>query len=87
MLSMHYANAVKWRVLYLAWMRKGDAAHTVLVTDIPGTQSGTVVGRIYEVRLSPSLLNHKMRPCSWASELSLSLSLHTPRLNCSFCCI
>jgi hypothetical protein len=52
MLWKHYENAVRWRVLYLAWTRKGDSAHTVLVTDIPGTKSGTVIGRINDVRLS-----------------------------------
>ena len=50
MLWKHYEETVKWRVMYLAWTRKGDAAHTVLVTDIPGTASGTIIGRLNDVR-------------------------------------
>jgi hypothetical protein len=57
MLWAHYEETVKWRMLYLAWTRKGDAAHTVLVTDIPGTVSGTVIGRINDACPPPPLIS------------------------------
>jgi hypothetical protein len=50
MLWTQYEEALKWRIVYLSWMRKGDAAHTVLVQDIPGTPNGTIIGRLYDVR-------------------------------------
>ena len=51
MLWDHYKETLRWRILYLAWTRKGDAGHTVLVTDIPGNPSGTIFGRINDVCL------------------------------------
>ena len=50
MLWDHYKESIRWRILYLSWTRKGDAGHTVLLQDIPGTTSGTIVGRIHDVR-------------------------------------
>jgi hypothetical protein len=50
MLWDHYKEQIRWRVLYLSWTRKGDAGHTVLVQDIPGNPSGTIVGRLNDVR-------------------------------------
>lgn len=50
LLWTHWQEALKWRIVYLAETRKDDAAHTVLVRDIPGTPSGTPIGRIYDVR-------------------------------------
>ena len=49
MLWEHWQDALKWRILYLAWKRRGDSAHTVMVTDIAGTPHGTIIGRIYDV--------------------------------------
>eukprot|EP00892_Ulva_mutabilis_P005047 jgi/Ulvmu1/2914/UM147_0012.1 len=48
MMWAHWQEALKWRILYLAWKRKGDSAHTILVQDIPGTPHGTIIGRIYD---------------------------------------
>lgn len=50
MLWQHWIQALKWRVLYFARTRKGEAAHTVLVQDIPGTAQGTIIGRLNDVR-------------------------------------
>lgn len=50
MMWAHWQEALKWRILYLAWKRRGDSAHTILVQDIPGTPHGTIIGRIYDVR-------------------------------------
>lgn len=52
MVWKHYSAASDWRVLYLAWTRKGDAGHTVLLRDIPGTVHGTVIAKIAGVRRS-----------------------------------
>ena len=49
MLWDHYRESLRWRILYLAWSRKGEMGHTVLVQDIPGNPSGTIVGRIHDV--------------------------------------
>lgn len=49
-------SAVAWRVRYLSSTRKGAESHTIMVQDIPGTLSGTFVGRVYEVR-TPSVLS------------------------------
>jgi len=51
MVWKHYSAASDWRVLYLAWTRKGDAGHTVLLRDIPGTVHGTLVAKIAGVRI------------------------------------
>lgn len=48
MLWAYWQESLKWRILYLAWKRKGDSAHTILVQDIAGTPHGTVIGRIYD---------------------------------------
>jgi hypothetical protein len=53
----HWKQALQWRILYLARSRKGDASHTVLITDIPGTPQGTIFGRIFDVCSSLALLH------------------------------
>ena len=50
MLWHHWKVSLKWRLIYYARTRKGEAAHTVLITDIPGTPQGTILGRIADVR-------------------------------------
>lgn len=50
-------SAVAWRVRYLSSTRKGAESHTIMVQDIPGTLSGTFVGRVYEVQTPLSLSN------------------------------
>ena len=50
MLWKHWEESLKWRIVYLAETRKDDAAHTLLVRDIPGTPHGTPIGRLYDVR-------------------------------------
>ena len=35
LLWTHYRQQINWRILYLSWLRRGDAGHTVLVRDIP----------------------------------------------------
>ena len=50
MLWDHYQESLRWRILYLAWTRKGETGHTVLVQDVPGNPSGTIVGRVNDVR-------------------------------------
>lgn len=50
LLWKHWQESLKWRILYLAETRKDDAAHTLLVRDIPGTPHGTPIGRLYDVR-------------------------------------
>ena len=37
MLWQHYEETIAWRVLHLAWLRRGDEGHTVLVQDVPTT--------------------------------------------------
>jgi hypothetical protein len=36
MLWNHYRQTINWRILYLSWLRRGDAGHAVYVRDIPG---------------------------------------------------
>jgi hypothetical protein len=52
MLWTHYKDMVKWRIHYFSRIRQEDVAHTVLLRDIPGTPQGTVVGRVYDVRIT-----------------------------------
>ena len=50
LLWAHWRQALKWRLIYYARTRKGEANHTVYVTDIPGTPQGTILGRLHDVR-------------------------------------
>ena len=49
-LLWHYhKQAVQLRIHYLATTKRGGESHSVLVTDIPGTSYGTMLGRALQV--------------------------------------
>ena len=64
MMWAHWQEALKWRILYLAWKRRGDSAHTILVQDIPGTPHGTIIGRIYDVWAPLLAVPYHMHDCT-----------------------
>ena len=50
LMSNHWKEAIKWRVLYFARTRKGAEGHTIMLRDIPGPASTGFLGKIFDVR-------------------------------------
>jgi hypothetical protein len=54
----------KMRAKFIATLPRGGVSHTVLVTDVPGVQVGTVMGHARKVGLPP-LFHPASEPALW----------------------